>query len=345
MAGSETNPAVLSVSAAQVQHRAVVSDRSVVPLIEEKEASDRTVVNIEAVDNAQLVNSLIEAEDGTEVPQYDDESIDELYIMSSAITSDMYSIDINPTAMSSVMEYISAGDVLKYDRISKDLSRFRELVSIDNIKSIINNKRPSYSCAVLAFGGLVCTIASIISGFIPIWGTETCSEKQRLWQLLLPEASVYPDTFKDIPKDARKVIYMTSGFPCPDYSPRGSNLGSKGSTGWMYVKQVEVILEQLPVAIRLEQSDNALSINNKQEVEDIILCLSQKYTLHYNTIETWRYGDVTNRKRFIIVGFLTEVVGEYAKEFSFPSGMYDENHAPCALHVAENSRIWNWQGF
>ena len=80
MAGSETNPAVLSVSAALVQHRTVVSDRSVVPLIEEKEASDRTVVNIEAVDNAQLVNSLTEAEDGTEVPQYDDESIDELYL-------------------------------------------------------------------------------------------------------------------------------------------------------------------------------------------------------------------------------------------------------------------------
>ena len=96
MTGSETNPAVLSVSAAQVQHRAVVSDRSVVPLIEEKEASDRTVVNIEAVDNAQLVNSLIEAGDGTEVTQYDDESIDELYILSSAtgITSDMYSIDV-----------------------------------------------------------------------------------------------------------------------------------------------------------------------------------------------------------------------------------------------------------
>ena len=98
--------------------------------------------------------------------------------------------------------------------------------------------------------------------------------------------------------------------------------------------KVHIILRELPVAIRLEQSDNAIYINDMKEVQAVIDGLSHVYTLYSDIIETWRHGDVTNRKRYIIVGFLTGVVGEHAMEFAFPSGMYDEYKAPCALHIS-----------
>ena len=51
-------------------------------------------------------------------------------------------------------------------------------------------------------------------------------------------------------------------------------------------------------------------------------------------IETWRYGDVTNRKRWILVGFLKDVCHEYGRDFSFPLPSHDESNVPCAMHVA-----------
>ena len=199
----------------------------------------------------------------------DDEDAAEVRALSSNIISDMYTLDLTPRAMQGMASYIIANDVLRFDKISRELKAFRDRYSIDSIRKLVNDKRPSYSCAVLAFGGLICSIASVIAGFKQVWGTETCPDKQRLWKSLFSDSPIYPDTFTDIPNNVRRVTYMTSGFPCPDYSPRGSNLGSKGETGWMYVRQVDIILRILPVAIRLEQSDNALYINDKRDVQTV----------------------------------------------------------------------------
>ena len=56
--------------------------------------------------------------------------------------------------------------------------------------------------------------------------------------------------------------------------------------------------------------------------------------MHHTVIDTWRYGDVTNRKRWILVGFLKDVCHEYGRDFSFPLPSHDESNAPCAMHVA-----------
>ena len=71
-----------------------------------------------------------------------------------------------------------------------------------------------------------------------------------MWKHLLPNAAVYPDAFKDIPDDAPKIVYLTTGFPCIEYSPRGSNLGMHGEeTGWMFPEQVNIILKLTPTAL------------------------------------------------------------------------------------------------
>ena len=44
--------------------------------------------------------------------------------------------------------------------------------------------------------------------------------------------------------------------------------------------------------------------------------------------------DVTNRKRWIMVGFLKETCKEHGRDFCFPDPSHDESNAPCGLHVA-----------
>ena len=97
---------------------------------------------------------------------------------------------------------------------------------------------------------------------------------------MCPNSPIYPDAFQDIPNNAPKVAYMTSGFPCIEYSPRGSNKGMYGKeTGWMFPKQVNIILNHKPIAIRLEQTDNCMYINDQDEYHvmhwmSIIICIT-----------------------------------------------------------------------
>ena len=219
--------------------------------------------------------------------------------------------------------------------VRSDLKRFRDRYPIQKIRQLYSDKKPAYSCAVLAFGGMLCTIASMIAGFFPRWGSEIDVQHQKMWKDLCPDSPVYPDAFNDIPKSASRVTYMTSGFPCIEYSPRGSNLGMFGKeTGWMFPKQVTIILNHKPIAIRLEQTDNCLYINGQAEINFIVDALSECYHLHHAVVETWRYGDVTNRKRWILIGFLKDVCGEHGRSFCFPMPSHDESNAPCAMHIA-----------
>ena len=219
--------------------------------------------------------------------------------------------------------------------IALELKEFRDRFPIQKIRQMYSDKKSAYSVAVLAFGGMLCTIASIIAGFIPRWGCEIDPVNQKMWSDLCPDSPVYSDAFTDIPNNAPKVTYMTSGFPCIEYSPRGSNKGMYGKeTGWMFPKQVNIILNHKPIAIRLEQTDNCMYINDQAEIKLITDALDEYYYLHHMVIETWRYGDVTNRKRWIMVGFLKDVCGVHGRDFCFPFPSHDKSNAPCAMHIA-----------
>ena len=251
----------------------------------------------------------------------------------SAASNANYNIDL-------FLNCHSANHRFRYGRSSdsdvrKELKSFRDKYPIQKIRQIYSGKKPAYSCAVLAFGGMLCTIASMIAGFIPRWGSEIDLKSREMWSDLCPDSPVYSDAFTDIPNDAPKVVYMTSGFPCIEYSPRGSNLGMFGKeTGWMFPKQVTIILKHKPIAIRIEQTDNCMYINNQAEIQFISDALEDLYDLHQTVIETWRFGDVTNRKRWILVGFLRETCGKHGRNFSFPMPSHDESNAPCAMHIA-----------
>ena len=195
----------------------------------------------------------------------------------------------------------------------------------------------TYSVVILCAGGLLDTFGAVRAGFLPVWGTEICEKQRKMWDIVTG-APMYPDTFKDIPYNARTPIYMKSGQPCPDYTfrgpvSRGLPHGEDGPTGWMFVKQADVILKQRPKAFCLEMTDNAVNIHCGKEIDKVILGLSKEYIVYYNVIQMWKNGDPSSRRRLFIVG-MHKSLGKHAKEFSFPKPAYNHSNAPRAIHIA-----------
>ena len=89
--------------------------------------------------------------------------------------------------------------------IASDLKAFRDRYPMHKIRMTYSDKKPAYSVAVLAFGGMLCTIASMIAGFIPRWGSEIDHVNQKMWHDMCPNSPIYPDAFQDIPNNAPKV--------------------------------------------------------------------------------------------------------------------------------------------
>ena len=194
----------------------------------------------------------------------------------------------------------------------------------------------AYSVAILGSGGLVDLVAAMRAGFLAVWGTEVCPKQQGLWDHMTNSPN-YPDTFRDIPNNVYRPLYLKSGQPCPNYTCEGSTggegCGADGSSGWMFLEQGSVILKILPLAFCLEMTDNAIWIHNGTEVNQLIETLQTEYKSHYNLIQMWRHGDPTSRRRLIIVG-LHSSLGEHANNFTFPEPVFDESNAPCAMHIA-----------
>ena len=84
----------------------------------------------------------------------------------------------------------------------------------------------AYSVAILGSGGLVDLVAAMRAGFLAVWGTEVCPKQQGLWDHMTNSPN-YPDTFRDIPNNVYRPLYLKSGQPCPNYTCEGSTGGGR----------------------------------------------------------------------------------------------------------------------
>ena len=188
------------------------------------------------------------------------------------------------------------------------MATWREQFTIDEAKHMCRySTTDKYSVAVMASGGLLDTIAAIRAGLTPIWGSDTDTLSQKLWRDLTG-SECHGDAFKTNYQTLRIPKILKTGFPCPDYTGLGSQLGSDGTTGSLYLKQAELILKISPDAAIIEQIDNVVNINNGKEVKQLISNLQSDYIVHHATIPVWMYGDPTNRKRFLLWHFTNDWV-------------------------------------
>ena len=140
--------------------------------------------------------------------------------------------------------------------VAEELREWRDRYDIAWYKDQCRKYLPSYSVGVFSSGGCCDTLASIRAGFTPVWGSECCPIKNRMFSALTG-TECYPDTFAHDWSNARHVTLLKSGQTCIDYSLsgpyfRGESGGRDGKTGWMFVKQVDPILTIQPTAFVLE---------------------------------------------------------------------------------------------
>jgi len=137
---------------------------------------------------------------------------------------------------------------------------WRNSKSIEDIRNTAKQTKTGITIAVLSSGGCIDTIAAIKAGFKPIWATEICPIKQRMWEDLTT-TKCYGDTFSQDYTQVQIPDYISSGQPCIDYSRSGSQRGDGGKTGWMFTAQTVIIMQLQPSAIRLEISDHAIKVH------------------------------------------------------------------------------------
>ena len=194
-----------------------------------------------------------------------------------------------------------------------------------------------FTVAELAVGGCLSALSSIRCGFKHIWTTETDEHKAGLAELLT-RAPCIGDTFAHDYKQLRAryghVSYLKAGQPCTDYSSPGPHTGrGEGSrTGWMYTAQGQCILDLQPDVVCLEQVAHIMKVD-KSAVDELITQLEIHYVVHCAIVNVWRYGDVSNRERLMIVA-IHKKFGTMATEYTIPEGDFDSDRAPQAWMVA-----------
>ena len=228
--------------------------------------------------------------------------------------------------------------VFRPEGIADELHAWRNHYDIAWYKDRCRNVMPSYSVGVFSSGGCLDTLAAIRASFTPLWGSECCPIKSKMWEDLTATPS-YPDTFKHDWSSVNKVTLLKSGQTCIDYSLsgpyfRGEPGGRDGATGWMFTAQMDSILTIRPKAFVLEMVSSATRVHDGSEVDEVVSRLSEFYHVHKeDNFRVWTQGDVSNRSRMFIVGFDREHVGQEGARFQFPKPTFDDRRFPIALDV------------
>ena len=214
------------------------------------------------------------------------------------------------------------GEFANVSPLTLQLTKWRREYTIQMAKSqnrarqVNTNDTQDWTVGILCSGGCLDTITAIRTGFRVIWGSEINVEQTKMFEDLTG-AKCLGDTFGSAVASAESVKYLKSGQPCVNYARSGNGKGEEGDTGWMFVKQAEVILKVSPWCFCIEISDNATNVNGGSEVKKLKAMLGVKYVIRTALLELWRYGDPSNRKRLFMIGFKLEL-GQAAYEFEWP---------------------------
>ena len=88
------------------------------------------------------------------------------------------------------------------------------------------------------------------------------------------------NTFSNTSKYTKlqRPLLLTTGQPCTDYCLGGDQEGANGQTSWIFVDQLKIILNTLPLTFRLEKLDNAHQVNHGTKVQTILDQASLAYS-------------------------------------------------------------------
>jgi hypothetical protein len=224
------------------------------------------------------------------------------------------------------------------DGVKQQLEHWREQVPLKTIRQLEQQTRHTtqYTAAIVGSGGLLDYMAAVRSGLKVTWCSEIDETMISLQQHLFT-AQNYGDATKINYDTVTVPDIFKSGMPCPDYVENlGSGLGSQGKTGYLYIKQADWLLKLAKRGLKaaiLEQTASALHTNEGRDVQNLVQKLSKAFYVHYTVIRMWTHGDVSNRKRLIMVLF-NKQLGKMGSKYKFPIGKYNHRYYPTAADVA-----------
>ena len=190
------------------------------------------------------------------------------------------------------------------EKLKQDLSCWRNTHSVKTAQQWCKSNSDSddlFTMADLCSEGCLDTLAAIRVGFKPEWSSEVDPAQSRMYSNLTGKVCL-GDTFGAAVSAAPRVHYIKSGQPCTDWSSSGHCGGGEGMTGWMFIRQTEVILSKMPQIFRLEISDNAQNVDEGKAILMVVSALESKYVIYQRLIEVWKFGDPSNKKLIFIVG-------------------------------------------
>ena len=122
------------------------------------------------------------------------------------------------------------------------LRGLRNQYDIDRIKALLDRPGPAYSCAILGYGALGCTVAAAAALFKLIWGTEVRKPMRGMWMEVCA-TPCYGDTDKKKWRGGGRPRYVKSSTKCKTFSSGGLQLGLDSPERARYLKQVKTIIE------------------------------------------------------------------------------------------------------
>ena len=226
--------------------------------------------------------------------------------------------------------------------VAEQLEKWREQWQIADVQAHCRSPaHGTYSSTVIATAGCLSLIAQTRAGLLPVNGFELdVDEDTRAMRQMcrsLTQVEPYGDFRRTQPKSIRRTKIVSTGLPCPDYSPAGSGMGSRGMKGgdcwvdqgrWLVAYDADICI--------IEQSFNARTLNNGEgegaDFKKLVSTLSQRYVVYDMDVRTWRHGDVSNRTRLYIVA-INKRHGDKAGHWQWPDYKYDRNYYPIAADV------------
>ena len=228
------------------------------------------------------------------------------------------------------------------DGVGEQLKDWREMWQIADVQShCASPKSDTYSSTVIATAGCMSLIAQTRAGLLPINGFELHNDDdtRAMHEMCKDLVMIEPmgDFRRVNPKSIRRSKIVSTGLPCPDYSPLGSRKGAKGQKGgdcyvdqgkWLVAYGADIcIIEQSANARTLDSGDGSGADFNKLKV-----ALCESYVVYDDDIRCWRYGDVTNRTRLYIVA-VHKRHGDKAHEWKWPEYQFDASRFPIGADV------------
>ena len=215
------------------------------------------------------------------------------------------------------------------------LQTARSVFSMEDAKKMQRRKGSAYSVGVFNSGALGCTRTAVQALFKVKLGTEIDKRCKRAFF----DFSGIPsrgDTSTAIITEEDYCVYTKTSSSCKKFSSAAFNPdGVKSEEGCQYVTQVLQALRTKALVIMLENVGNILFTGSDAIELVSSMFVAAGYIVKVAVVGTWRYGNVGNKRHFILVA-ISRLLGDLAEKYEIPEGVFSDETCYTARDIIDD---------